>query len=69
MADLLQDVRLRLGVRHLVAPNYGLFLEHLHGIDVGGVLLAHEHDFAEAALAEHLEQVEVLQAHLWQLPR
>lgn len=66
MPDLLQDVRLRLRVGHLVAPDDGLLLEHLHRIDVGRPLLAHQHDLAEAALPKHLEKFEVLERHLWQ---
>ena len=63
MPDLLQDVRLRLRVRHLVAPNHRLLLEDLHRVDVGAALLAHKHDLAKAALAEHLQQVEVFEGH------
>mmetsp|Transcript_53031 Transcript_53031/g.105427 ORF Transcript_53031/g.105427 Transcript_53031/m.105427 type:complete len:387 (+) Transcript_53031:747-1907(+) len=64
MPDLLEDVRLCLCVLHLIAPDDGLLLEDLHSIDVGGVLLAHEHDLTETTLAEHLEQIKVLQSHL-----
>lgn len=63
VADLAEDVRLRLGVRDLVAPDDRLLLEHLHSEDVCAVLLSHEHHLAEATLAEHLEQVEILEAH------
>lgn len=62
--DALQDAALRLGVQQLVALDQRGLAQRLHGVDHLGVLLAHHHDLAEAALAQHLEQVEVLHVHL-----
>jgi hypothetical protein len=62
--ELLENVLLGLGVLHLVALDNGLLVEHLHGVDLASVLLGDLDHFAERALANHLEQVKVVEADL-----
>mmetsp|Transcript_43174 Transcript_43174/g.109040 ORF Transcript_43174/g.109040 Transcript_43174/m.109040 type:complete len:322 (+) Transcript_43174:145-1110(+) len=58
--QLLQDVALRLGVLQLVALDDGLLVEHLHGVDLAGVLLADLQHLAKAALPDNLEELKVV---------
>jgi DNA-binding HxlR family transcriptional regulator len=58
---LLQDVLLGERVCHLVLLDDDLLLEDLDGVQVVGGLLAAQDHLAERALAQHLDELEVLQ--------
>ena len=61
MLRLLQDVLLRERVRHLVLLDDDLLLEDLDGVEVVGGLLATQDHLAEGALAQHFDELKVLQ--------
>jgi hypothetical protein len=63
VTNVLEHVSLSLGVFDLVALHHVVFREHFHCKHVARVDLAHEHDLAERALANHLEKVKVLETH------
>ena len=62
--DLLHDVTLNLRVVHLVCTDDEVLLERLDSIDLPCVLLLGQVDLAKAAPADHLDQLEVLNAHI-----
>ena len=62
MYEVLEDVLLRQRVLHLAALDDGLLVQHLHRVDLPVVLLAHLEHLAEAALADDLKEIKVLQA-------
>ena len=47
---------------YLIALDDIRLAQHFHGIDALVVLLAHHHHLSEAALADHLQQREILDA-------
>mmetsp|Transcript_15461 Transcript_15461/g.39893 ORF Transcript_15461/g.39893 Transcript_15461/m.39893 type:complete len:222 (+) Transcript_15461:1260-1925(+) len=60
----LERLALRLRVRHLVALEQSCLGERLHGVNLLILLVSHEHDLAEGALAEHADDCEVVHAVL-----
>jgi hypothetical protein len=64
VAHLLQNAALGLDVLGVVLLDNDLLVHDLHGIDAFGVLLGDLNHFAERALANHFEQIKVLQTDL-----
>jgi len=54
VVDMLQDVTLRRRVGQLTAADQGLLPQRLHRVQLPRALKTHQHDLAEAALAQHL---------------
>lgn len=60
-----EDAFLRHGALHVVVLQDHILLEYLDGVDFLGALQLRKHHLAEAALAQHLDEVEIIQAHLF----
>ena len=63
MIDLAENVALRLGVLDLVLLLDHRLIQHLHGVDLALAVLSHLEHLAEAALPDHLQDLEVADGH------